>query len=43
MTYEIIKVNYDKKLWTINMVKFAVQAGAITPVQFQEITGTKYK
>jgi len=42
MTYDIIKSNYDKKLWTVAMVKVAVQKGVITKEQFKEITGQNY-
>lgn len=43
MTFEIIKKNYDRKLWNIQMVKIAVKRGVITPEQFLEITGEEYK
>lgn len=42
MTYEIIKKNYDRGLWNIQMVKVAVKKKAITPEQFKEITGQDY-
>lgn len=42
MTFEIIKKNYDRGLWNINMVKIAVVKGVITPEQFLEITGEEY-
>jgi uncharacterized XkdX family phage protein len=42
MTYEQIKSNYDKKLWTKQMVKICVTRGLITPAQYQEITGDAY-
>lgn len=42
MTYEIIKKNYDRGLWNIQMVKVAVKKNVITPEQFKEITGEDY-
>ena len=42
MTYEIIKANYDRKLWSKQMVKTAVQKGIITADQYEEITGETY-
>lgn len=42
MTYEMVKRNYDRKLWNIAMVKMAVAKGVITAEQFQEITGEEY-
>ena len=39
MTYEIIKRNYDKGLWSAAMVRVAVRKGVITKAQFKEITG----
>ncbi|MGB8455140.1 MAG: XkdX family protein [Anaerocolumna sp.] len=42
MTFEIIKKNYDKKLWNKQMVKTAVVKNVITPEQYQEITGEDY-
>lgn len=42
MTYEIIKNNFDKKLWTIEMVKVAVRKKIITEEQFYNITRQKY-
>ena len=42
MTYEIIKKNYDRGLWNIQMVKVAVKRNVITPEQFKEITGEDY-
>lgn len=42
MTYEIIKKNYDRGLWNIQMVKVAVKKNAITPEQFKEITDEDY-
>lgn len=42
MTYEIIKRNFERKLWNKEMVKTAVVKGVITSEQFKEITGQKY-
>ena len=43
MTYEVIKHNYERKLWNKEMVKIAVQKNVITAEQYQEITGEIYK
>ena len=42
MTYEIVKKNYDRKLWNKEMVKIAVVKGVITDAQYKEITGDDY-
>ena len=42
MTYEMLKRNFDRKLWNAVMVRKAVEKGVITPEQFQEITGESY-
>lgn len=42
MTYDIIKKNFDKKLWTVQMVKVAVAKGIITAEQFKLITNQTY-
>lgn len=42
MTYEIVKRNYDKGLWTISMVRLAVRKGVITKDQFKEITSEEF-
>lgn len=42
MTYEIVKRNYDRKLWNKEMVKIAVVKGVITSEQYKEITGDDY-
>lgn len=42
MTYELVKKNYDRGLYTIAMVRMAVKAGVITSEQFTEITGEAY-
>lgn len=42
MTFDIIKKNYDRKLWNKEMVKIAVVKGVITDAQYKEITGEDY-
>ena len=42
MTYEMVKRNFDRKLWNAVMVRKAVEKSVITPEQFQEITGESY-
>lgn len=37
MSYELIKQNYERGLWTSEMVKVAVDKGIITQSQFDEI------
>lgn len=39
MTFEIIKQNFDRGLWTASMVAVAVSRGIITGNQYKEITG----
>ena len=43
MNYEIIKRNYERKLWSKAMVKMAVRKKVITKEQYKEITGEEYK
>lgn len=43
MTFDIIKRNYDRKLWNESMVAMAVKKGVITPEQYEEITGKTYQ
>lgn len=43
MSYEIIKRNFDRGLWTSQMVKLAVVKNVITAEQFKEITGEDYE
>ncbi len=43
MSFEIIKKNYERGLWTKQMVAMAVRKGVITPEQYQEITGEDYQ
>lgn len=42
MTYELVKRNFDRGLWTAQMVRLAVRKGVITKEQFKEITGEDY-
>ncbi len=42
MTFEMIKKNYDRKLWNQQMVKTAVIKEVITKEQYFEITGEDY-
>lgn len=42
MTYEIIKKNFDRKLWNKMMVAMAVKKKVITAEQYKEITGEDY-
>jgi hypothetical protein len=42
MNFEMIKRNFNKGLWNIDMVRVAVKKGIITKEQFQEITGVEY-
>lgn len=41
MTFEIIKRNYERGLWTKTMVRLAV-GRVITKEQYKEITGESY-
>jgi uncharacterized XkdX family phage protein len=38
----MIKNNYDKGLWSKQMVKMAVKKGVITKEEYKEITGEVY-
>lgn len=42
MTYDLVKRNFDRGLWTAQMVRLAVRKGVITKEQFKEITGQGY-
>jgi uncharacterized XkdX family phage protein len=42
MNFDTIKNNYDKGLWTKQLVKMAVKKGVITKEQYTEITGEAY-
>ena len=39
MSFEQIKRNYDRHLWTKSMVQVALRKGFITESQYTEITG----
>lgn len=43
MDYETIKRNYERGLWNKLQVKIAVKKGVITPEEYHEIVGEKYK
>ena len=43
MSFEIIKRNFDRGLWTKQMVAVAVRKGIITPDEYEEITGEDYQ
>lgn len=43
MTFDVIKRNYDRKLWSKQMVKNAVIKGVITEAEYEEITGEAYE
>ena len=38
-----VKKNYNNKLWSLALVKIAVQKGIITKTQYLEITGREYE
>lgn len=42
MSFEIIKRNYDRGIWTKAMVAVTVRKGLITVEQYKEITGEDY-
>lgn len=42
MNFDIVKRNYDKGLWTKQLVKMAVRKGVITKEQYAEIVGEDY-
>lgn len=42
MNFKMIKKNYDKGLWSTQMVKMAVKKGVITKEEYKEITGELY-
>ena len=39
MTFEIIKKNFDRKLWNKRQVEIAKEKGVITEAQYKEIIG----
>lgn len=42
MNFATIKKNYERGLWSAQMVKMAVKKGVITKEQYTEITGKEY-
>jgi len=42
MTYEMIKKNYERGLWSKQMVDIAVKKGIITKEQYEKIVGEPY-
>lgn len=42
MSFDIIKQNYDRGLWTKQMVKMCVPRKVISPEQYEQITGESY-
>lgn len=42
MCFETIKKNFERGLWTKQMVAMAVRKGVITPEQYSMITGEDY-
>lgn len=42
MNFKMIKKNYDKGLWSKQMVKIAVKKGVITKEEYKEITSEEY-
>ena len=42
MNFNMIKKNYDKGLWSKQMVKLAVKKGVITKEEYEVITNEKY-
>lgn len=43
MNFELIQMNYERKLWTKPQVKMSVKKGVITAEQYKEITGEAYE
>ena len=43
MSFETIKKNFERGLWTKKMVAMAVRKGVITPDEYKEITGEDYQ
>ncbi|SHJ58795.1 XkdX family protein [Thermoclostridium caenicola] len=41
--FDIVKRNYERGLWSKEMVKMAVKKGVITKEQYKEITGEDYE
>ena len=40
MSFETIKKNFDRGLWSVAMVRLAVRKGIITREEFTRITGS---
>ena len=43
MSVEILTRNFDRGLWSANMVALAVRKGVITAEQYKTITGEDYE
>lgn len=43
MTFEIVKYNFERGLWTAQMVALAVRRGVITREQYKTITNQEFK
>ena len=43
MNFEMIKRNFQRGLWNLQMVKMCVRKGIITKEQFKEITGEDFQ
>ncbi len=41
-TKEIAQKNYDRGLWTIEMLHRLVEVGKLTAIEFKEITGEDF-
>ena len=41
-TTEMAKKNYEKGLWTIEMLDRLVEVGKLTAIEFKEITGEDF-
>lgn len=42
MSFAVIKKNYDRGLWSAQMVAVAAAKGIITAAQYEQITGQAY-
>lgn len=42
MNFQTIKNNFDRGLWSAQMVATAVRKGVLSSEQYQEITGEEY-
>jgi len=40
--FDMVKKNYERGLWSKEMVRMAVKKGVITREQYKEITGEDY-